>query len=375
MRNTGQDSIGEYRLNSGPQTILVAHLGGTQGCPEYHQYVAIQMHQPAIEARFGVRLRPVEYQTLDQLDQLLQQDESDVALIMAWWRHPVEALRQVLERSRQARPTRKLVYLDFFAPTGTPHFGLLSVVDRYGKRQVLKDRRTYLQDLKGGGVFPHFLAESCGYDLRGWHFGSIPEEQELGKLVSAWNLGVTPQYRQLTALSGWVPWRWKDRKFDVSLRLGLVQQTVKEEWYETHRRHTQQLLGQLPANVRVTPPGRTRRAVYYWELLNSKIAVSPFGWGEVCFRDYEAVACGCLLVKPSMEHLETAPNIYVPWETYVPVKWDLSDLLPTIETLLRDPTRAQAIAERGRRTLLDYYRKNQLVEDFGRVVGLSAVQP
>lgn len=62
------------------------------------------------------------------------------------------------------------------------------------------------------------------------------------------------------------------------------------------------------------------------ELSNSKIVVSPFGWGEVCWRDFEAIACGCLLIKPSMEHLETYPFRYEDGETYVSVRWDLADL-------------------------------------------------
>ena len=39
---------------------------------------------------------------------------------------------------------------------------------------------------------------------------------------------------------------------------------------------------------------------YYGELAEAKIVFSPFGWGEVCFRDFEAVTAGALLLKPDM---------------------------------------------------------------------------
>ena len=31
--------------------------------------------------------------------------------------------------------------------------------------------------------------------------------------------------------------------------------------------------------------------------------LSPFGWGEICYRDFEAIMCGNILVKPDMSHL------------------------------------------------------------------------
>jgi len=65
---------------------------------------------------------------------------------------------------------------------------------------------------------------------------------------------------------------------------------------------------------------------YIKELKNSKTCVSPFGFGEVCYRDFEAISSGCLLIKPDMDHLETWPDVFLKNETYIPVKWDMSDL-------------------------------------------------
>ena len=50
-----------------------------------------------------------------------------------------------------------------------------------------------------------------------------------------------------------------------------------------------------------------------------------------------AVLTGAVLLKPDMSHVETDPDIFVPWETYAPLAWDLSDfadvLDPTAEGL------------------------------------------
>ncbi|MFB6187949.1 MAG: hypothetical protein ABEI86_13935, partial [Halobacteriaceae archaeon] len=75
----------------------------------------------------------------------------------------------------------------------------------------------------------------------------------------------------------------------------------------------------------------------YWrELRRSKVLVSPFGWGEICGRDFEGFMSGCLLVKPHMDHLETWPPVYEEGETYLGVDWDLSDLPETVDQALEN---------------------------------------
>ena len=64
------------------------------------------------------------------------------------------------------------------------------------------------------------------------------------------------------------------------------------------------------------------REKYNIELGNSKCIVSPFGWGEVCYRDFEAFVYGATLIKPSMDHLMTYPDWYKENETYIPIDWD-----------------------------------------------------
>ena len=53
--------------------------------------------------------------------------------------------------------------------------------------------------------------------------------------------------------------------------------------------------------------------------------LSPFGWGEICYRDFESILNRNLLVKPDMEHLETWPNIYKD-EHYFKLDWDSENL-------------------------------------------------
>ena len=84
------------------------------------------------------------------------------------------------------------------------------------------------------------------------------------------------------------------------------------------------------------PTEKLPRPRYMRELGSSKVAVSPFGWGEPSYRDYEAVLSGAMLLKPDMSHVETWPDLYVSGETYLPFRWDCSDLEAVLGDALHD---------------------------------------
>jgi len=83
---------------------------------------------------------------------------------------------------------------------------------------------------------------------------------------------------------------------------------------------------------------------YLKELRSSMISVSPFGYGEICYRDFEIILAGALLFKPSMEHLKTYPDIYVKNKTYVPFEWDFRDFNEKIDDLIDKPDMVKEIS-------------------------------
>ena len=88
---------------------------------------------------------------------------------------------------------------------------------------------------------------------------------------------------------------------------------------------------------------------YKHEMSNAKVVVSPFGWGEIGVRDFEAFIYGAALIKPDMSHLETWPDIFIPGETYQPIRWDFEDLEQVIDDLLSDSNRRIEIAAAGQK--------------------------
>jgi hypothetical protein len=68
---------------------------------------------------------------------------------------------------------------------------------------------------------------------------------------------------------------------------------------------------------------------------------------------------GAMLLKPDTGHIETHPDIFRPWETYVPLRWDLTDLNDTLRRLLKDSALRQSIAERAYAVLHDYLHSDE----------------
>ncbi|MCO5168805.1 MAG: glycosyltransferase [Planctomycetes bacterium] len=327
------------------------------------QLEGFDMYAAELRAELGLELVRQDAWTLaDARAALVAHADADAALVMPSWAEPAGPLIAWCREARAVGP--RLVLLDSYAQTSSPHLGALPHVDLYVKRQALRDRGRYRRELPSGYVFTEFLARELGWDLGGWRFGAAAPPGHEGEIVVGWSLGVLRRNRRLARLGG-APWAL--RTVDVNARVGTGQEGEPQEWYHRYRALVRDRLQALATRLSVSHSGRLSRRRYLAELLRSRLVVSPFGWGEVCFRDYEAVACGCLLVKPSMSHVETRPDVFVEHETYLPLRWDLADLEEVVRRALEEPARARRIATNGWRRLRDYFERGGFVADVARV--------
>lgn len=90
-------------------------------------------------------------------------------------------------------------------------------------------------------------------------------------------------------------------------------------------------------------------------LYRAKISISPFGMGELCYRDLESIQHGCILIKPDMSDIITEPNLFIKNQTYIPCKVDYSDLNEIIERVLGNYKEYSYIIENARQRLVDVY--------------------
>jgi hypothetical protein len=83
------------------------------------------------------------------------------------------------------------------------------------------------------------------------------------------------------------------------------------------------------------------------ELTNSKVVLSPFGWGEITLKDFEVFLTGGLLLKPSMDHLQTWPHFYEEDVTYLSHDWDLTNVEERIDWALNHESERLEIGTQG----------------------------
>ena len=99
--------------------------------------------------------------------------------------------------------------------------------------------------------------------------------------------------------------------------------------------------------------GRFNKKKYYQVLRNSKVSVGAYGWGEVCYREFEATICGTAFMTSDMSNIETWPNIYHDGETYLSYDLDFKKLNHNLEKLINDINLRKKLVNNSREILKD----------------------
>ena len=115
-----------------------------------------------------------------------------------------------------------------------------------------------------------------------------------------------------------------------------------------------------------TETSKISRFKYLNEIKNSKFVVSPFGWGEICPRDFETFFHGGVLIKPDMTIFDTWPNWYISKKTYLPINWDLKDFNNKIKFALNNYNKLKKIAINAQKNYLIYTTGKKSKEIFAK---------
>lgn len=281
---------------------------------------------------------------------------ADIVLLQTWLDVPGGDLVRALETIAKTNPEAKISFLDSFANND---LRLAKYVDPYisfyVKKSLFKDREHYFSPYRGDTNLTEYYGELFGLksDPVDWE---VPRSI-LGKLRLGPNFFTSPNLISLFNKSGLEAWS-DARPIDVHARM----ETKGSEWYSNMRRAS---VGALNghSNANIVKVGNVSGQQFMAELRKSKVCWSPFGYGELCWRDIEAFATGSALVKPDMGHLETAPNLYFPGDTYTPVRWDFSDLSERVSSLIHDEDARQRMANCSFAIIKEYLDTAQFVYD------------
>ena len=144
--------------------------------------------------------------------------------------------------------------------------------------------------------------------------------------------------------------------------------------YTEHRRGAWDELQKIANNYTIVA-GKSAPHEFIEVMKRAKIGLSPFGMGELCYRDLELIQWGCLLIKPDMSKVITEPDFFKPMETYIPVKPDWSDLNETIENVLDYWNDYEYIIHDARKKVVEMYTyQNVCMHWYNFFANLSGVE-
>jgi hypothetical protein len=280
----------------------------------------------------------------------LERDRNKILIMMRQFIKPDVVDEALLSKLREKYHTIAFFHDD--AGGGIPRLGVLPYVDLFYTKALFRDRNIYMRQLYGKELYSDYYHQKYGVqDPDAKERAVVKDAAQLRKLRLSWNIGVGDYPREkLRQRAGTAaakifgppaarrlysgkkppadPVASNSGEYPVHARIGLTGRP-SIAWQR------KLILEQIGSDPRFLV-GEVPQKQYNRELGRSKIVLSPFGWGELCLRDFEAVRAGALLIKPDMGHIETWPDIFLPDETYIPISWDADDLLKKVDRCLAD---------------------------------------
>ncbi|MCG2590821.1 hypothetical protein [Rhodohalobacter sulfatireducens] len=241
---------------------------------------------------------------------------------------------------------------------------LLPLVDFYMKKQFLKNRMLYNYALEGGRLFTDYYSkESKGLEWnpkknRASVYKDIFKANK-DKLRISWNILMAidefrtfrDYIRFFSSKTGKINYIDPNKRRKIKLNANFST-SYESELVALQRIHLKKILDK-EGFASGNSTGIVPKEIYKENLKNSKAVVSPFGWGEVCYRDFESFISGTALIKPDMQHIDTWPDLYEPNKTYLQISWDKNQWGSEIDKLLNDESLLLKVATTGQ----EKYRK------------------
>lgn len=322
----------------------------------------------------------------------INKDKNDYIVIFAKYFGQLNHFEKSDLLAKAKNRYRKVCFFDDLDGTEIQFFEYFNKFDIYFKKQIYADLSFYTNKFIGHKYFVDWYKSKYDFEIEtnfkfdGQYKGDV---SDLKQIKLAWNIGVGAYFpvnskalRYIQKIVG----RNHFKAFGTqisSLLMGGFPKTIKGENIRNDkcqarfsvnldRKHIDfqrnLFLKKIESNG-LFLSGRIDPKNYEKEIKEVGAVLSPFGFGEICFRDFEAIINGSLLIKPDMSHINTWPNIYQPMETYVPITWDGSNLVERVESVLSNRKLRKKIIENSFTQLSNSYDElDEKIEEFRELV-------
>ena len=240
---------------------------------------------------------------------------------------PQDKIESYLKFLSLAFPSAKIAFMDWFGPITLGYAEVADpYIDVYIKKQIFRNFDNYNQVILGDTNLSDYYGRRHQIDLPQSRFFATDDFE---KKIRLWpNFYLSPKLVDL--FLGTLPSQ-VSRPIDIHAHIAVN----GCDWYKAMRQESLDAVKNLPGKTAAIE-GRVLRHKFIAELRKSKLVFSPFGYGEVCWRDYEAFATGGLLLKPSMNHLKTFSEDFISGETYIEIPWDYEFISHKVEDCINN---------------------------------------
>ncbi len=284
----------------------------------------------------------------------------DFIIFQPWFDKGDSRMVQMLNRLKEAHPKAKILFFDCYAPTDLRFAESVDpFIDYYVKKHVFRDRSQYNKATAGDTSLVEYYNRLYNLSEEPLTLFKVPDSF-LKKLI------VGPTF--FTSEPMMLPMSSSKRPFSLkkSINVHARLTTKGTPWYSAMR---QSAIKSCHAADSIITDEFTGLKKYARELRSSRICFSPFGYGEICWRDYEAIFSGALLIKPDSSHVETYPDVFKDKKTYVACKWDFSDLDEKIDYYLSHEDERLDIVNNAYKLLHRYINGTEFIELFAGLFG------
>lgn len=230
-----------------------------------------------------------------------------------------------------------LIFVDTADNSGQLKVDFLKIVDQYWKGQILHNKKEYMESHYGGRLFTDYYNKKFNIKDKSEQYSKpIVNKNLLKKIKVCWNMGLCDhgkfahiKQKIFSILKSKILINNTNKSFLPILKrnFNLSCRISTDYERETVRFQRKRISLMLKSYTQVSKMSRFK---YLKEMSKTRCVISPFGWGELCPRDFEAFIYGSILIKPDMKTISTWPNWYIPNQTYIPFKWDMSNFINQI---------------------------------------------
>lgn len=282
-----------------------------------------------------------------------------------------------------------IIWLDFSDSAGNTQFEVLPYVKKYVKKQFYKDKSLYKKNFFRNRYYSDYYQRNFNLENYSSQKFETLKDEYFNKLVLGWNIGVgnffdTFNYGKLTKLTSIL------RAINNSNPKNLFKYTLG--YYDGHKRENniffrsnlrknenkisihyqrQKVSEILTKKYGEINSKRLNHKDFLLSLKNSKISVGAFGWGEICYREFEAIKMGTAVLFPNMDNIETWPNIYQDGKTYLSYDYDMNNLLEKVEELLSNDELRNSLVKNSQKVCKSVYDtegQKYLINFFDRII-------